>query len=160
MRNYVVKTNPLNDGFTTPLSALFEPGALARLWGSQPSETYPTMPVEILDSEHEIVLRAELPGLQKENIQVSYHEHTLTIAAEKRLGKLDKEQAEGESAEGNTPAAWTVVRNERFQGRLERRFRLPFPVDFEAGQGQFTDGVLTLRLPKVQPKSARTLTIN
>ena len=154
MRNFIVKTNPLND-----LSALFEPwreGAFARLLHHpQAQESSLAMPVEILDSEHEILLHAELPGISKENIQVSYHEHTLTISAEKRLVK--SEQPEGQAQEA---PAWTVLRNERLHGRIERRFRLPYPLDFEAAQANFAEGVLTLRLPKVERKSARTIAIN
>ena len=75
--------------------------------------------VDLLQNKDRIVLRAELPGLRREDIHVSLHEDVLTLSGERRQEKSADER-------GN-------LRNERFFGRFKRRLTLPVRVDRRTG---------------------------
>ena len=93
---------------------------------------YPAM--DMKENQNNYMLRAELPGVSKENINVSVAEDVLTISGEKK--------AEEDVKEGG----WH--RSERVYGNFTRSFRMPGPVDAERIQAEFKDGVLQLTLPK------------
>lgn len=163
MPSIIVKTNNHNqDGFSTPvfprptLSALLEPWK--ELWGQPEPNSSLGFPVEILDSENELALSAELPGVGKENIEISYNEQTLTIAAEKLAVEKVAEKPEEGTEEQQQPQ-WRILRGERSVGKFERKFRLPIPVDFEAAQAKYVDGVLSLNLPKLKKSSEKKIVI-
>jgi HSP20 family protein len=88
----------------------------------------------------------ELPGLRKEDVKISLHEQVLTIQGEKKSNH--EEQKEG------------LLRMERSYGGFQRRLRLPLAVDAEHIHAEMKEGVLELRLPKVQKAEARQITIN
>ena len=80
-------------------------------------------------------ITAEMPGVKKEDIRVSVEGDSVSIAAEMRQEKVEKQ---GER----------MLRRERYFGQLSRSFRLPQPVDESAADAKYADGVLTLTLPK------------
>jgi HSP20 family protein len=91
-------------------------------------------PVDIYETDDAFVLKAELPGFSKDDIQIELHDNRLTIRGErKREGEVKDEQ---------------YHRVERVYGRFERVFALPTAVDSERVQASFQDGVLELQLPK------------
>ena len=99
------------------------------------------------ETENAYQLAIELPGVQKDAIQVSVHENTVTIAAE-----AAEKKAEGE--EHN----W-LVRERRF-GKFSRNITLPEAVDDTSSQARYTDGVLYLTLQKKRASQAKRLTIH
>ena len=112
---------------------LGEQGALSR------GEFMPALDVK--EDENQLTVTAELPGVKKENIDVSIHGGLLTLKGEKRQ--------EEETKEGG------YHRIERCYGNFERRVRLPDYVDEQNVAATFKDGVLTLAMPKkeeVKPK--------
>jgi HSP20 family protein len=93
-----------------------------------------TPPVDIFENKnHEIVLRAELPGLKREDIDIRVENNTLTLRGErKQEAEVSKEH---------------FHRVERFYGSFSRSFSLPSTVDTEKVSAAFADGVLTITLP-------------
>lgn len=80
-------------------------------------------------------ITAEMPGVKKEDIRVSVEGDAVSITAEIRQEKVEKQ---GER----------MLRRERYFGQLSRRFTLPQPVDESGAEAKYADGVLTLTLPK------------
>ena len=93
-----------------------------------------TPPVDVFETkDHEIVLRAELPGLKREEIDIRVENSTLTLRGERNQEKeVSKEN---------------YHRIERAYGTFSRSFSLPSTVDTEKVSANFADGVLTVKLP-------------
>jgi HSP20 family protein len=92
--------------------------------------------VDIVDGDKEVVVRAELPGIEKKDLDVSIVERTLTIKASTR--KEEKEEKEN------------YFRQEIRTGSFSRSVLLPADVNAQKAQASFKGGVLELRLPKAR----------
>lgn len=97
--------------------------------------------VDVLDRDNEILVRAEMPGIPKDEIEVSLTENSVTIT-----GETKKEERE---EEGN------YYRCEISRGSFSRTVSLPAYVDSKKSTAKFTDGILELTLPKTE-KTKRT----
>ncbi len=99
------------------------------------------MRVDVHESAEGFEVHAEMPGVKKEDIQVHVDGPLVSISAERRQ---QKDEREGER----------LVRSERYFGKISRSFQLGAEVDAAQTVAKFADGVLTLRLPRkeVQPK--------
>ena len=117
--------------------------------GRQPSRDveqstwYPM--VDISETEEQITLRAELPGMKKEDIHLSVENNTLTISGEKKAEREEKNEQ--------------YHRVERTYGRFTRSFTLPVTVDSEKVKASYANGVLTLALPKVEAAKPKQIAI-
>lgn len=108
------------------------------------SQTIGFMPAtEIVEMPEELVLTAELPGLAKDNVDITIDEDVLTIRGEKV-----EERKEGD--ESRKFHLW-----ERSYGAFQRSFTLPATVDASRINAVFDKGVLTIRLPKTAEARAR-----
>jgi HSP20 family protein len=94
--------------------------------------------MDVSETDKEIRIQAELPGVSESDIDVSPNEDVLTIRAEKKQER--KEDREG------------VHVSERSYGTFQRSIRLPFQVDAEKVQARFENGVLHVTLPKTAPQ--------
>ena len=101
--------------------------------------------VDIFERGDELVIRAELPGINREEIEVSVENDTLTLRGER---KRDVEVEEGKSH-----------RSERTYGTFTRRFVLPTTVDAGRIAATYRDGVLDLVLPKSEKSKPRRVEI-
>ena len=99
--------------------------------------------VEIVENDKEYVLTAELPGLKKDNVEVQYQDGVLTIRGEK---KEERREGTGDSRY----LLW-----ERSYGAFQRSFTLPSDVDANKIEATFSDGVLTVRMPKTAEARAK-----
>ncbi|MBR1660467.1 MAG: Hsp20/alpha crystallin family protein [Oscillospiraceae bacterium] len=90
---------------------------------------------DIRETENEYVLEADLPGFKKEDINIDIQDNSLCISAERHAQQEEKDEA------GN------YIRRERSYGSFSRSFSLE-GVNTDAIKAAFTDGVLTLTLPK------------
>lgn len=98
--------------------------------------------MDLLETDDELVLRADLPGLSEDDIEIEVKDGTLTIAGERRAEH--EERNEG------------YHRVERSFGRFSRSLDLPSGVDVEAVTADFDRGVLEVRIPKpVEHKPTR-----
>ena len=104
------------------------------------------MKVDIAENNGTYVLSAELPGVKKDDIQVTIDGAQVTLSAEV---KREKDAAEGDRA----------LHAERVYGRLARSFTLPQELDEAAAQAKFADGVLELTLPRKAAAARRQVTI-
>jgi HSP20 family protein len=117
---------------------------LDRLFEPPPRAFAPAL--EVHEDKDNFVVRTELPGLQREDIEVSLNEGTLVIAGER------KAEAKPEGVE--------VHRQERYFGKFERALTLPTPVAADKITAQYKDGVLTVTLPKVEEAKPKKIDVN
>lgn len=108
-------------------------------------ECYYQPDVDIYEQENAIVLLADLPGASPETIEVDYHDGELSIQA----GVKPRQET-------NT----ALLRREYGIGNYQRAFRITEAVDTEQISAEFTNGVLTVQLPKVQAAKSRRIAVN
>ncbi|HEU4401285.1 MAG TPA: Hsp20/alpha crystallin family protein [Candidatus Polarisedimenticolia bacterium] len=104
-------------------------------------------PVDISEEGDNIVLRAEVPGVNKDDLDIKVENGTLTLRGEKKLEK-----------EANAENAYRV---ERYYGAFSRSFVLPTAIDPDRIKATYRDGVLEVIVPKAEeakPKKIRVLT--
>lgn len=102
--------------------------------------------VDVAENDKAYVLRAELPGVKKEDIHVTIDGDTVAVSAE---AKAEKEVKNGER----------VLRSERYAGKLYRAFTLGQAMDEASATAKYADGVLELTLPKKAAVQAKRITI-
>lgn len=140
MRSLIARSHRFDDFFKD-----FAPGLFVRplrenwIWDGQ------DMPIDVRETEQAYTVEAELPGVQKKDIQVNVQDNAVTVRAESRRSS--------EQTLGN------CLRQERYEGQISRTFTLPGPVDQSKASAHYEQGVLTLTLPKSAGSSQRTLAI-
>jgi HSP20 family protein len=109
-------------------------------------EAMPRMKVDVAEKNNSYVVTAELPGVKKEDIQVTIDGSQVTLSAEV---KREKEAREDER----------VLHSERVYGKVTRSFTLPQEVDESKSEAKFRDGVLELTLTKKAAAQRKQLAI-
>lgn len=104
-----------------------------------------TVRIDVIERDNAYVVRAEIPGVAKDDIAVTIEGDHVTIAAERRSTDLQ----DGER----------VLRGERYHGAVHRSFVLPVEIDEHASQATYEGGVLELTLAKKVTPAGRKLTI-
>ena len=102
--------------------------------------------LDVTENEQGYVVRAEVPGVKKEDIQVTIEANQVTIAAEV---KRETERKDGER----------VIHTERYSGQMFRSFTLPAELDETASEAKYEGGVLELKLAKKPVVAGRKLTV-
>lgn len=105
-----------------------------------------TPPMDILEAKEAYIIRAELPGVKKEDISVELKDGTLTLSGERKPEQL---------AEG---VAYRAV--ERVNGKFIRTVILPKTVNHEGIRASYTDGVLEIHVPKAEEAKPRQITVH
>lgn len=103
-------------------------------WPEEMEVVYPS--VDIFEDKDKVVVKAELPGIKKEELDVNITENTITISGEKKKEEKVKEK--------------NFYRLERSRGAFRRSFTLPAGVQSTKAKAKFTDGVLEIRIPKTE----------
>jgi len=101
--------------------------------------------VDIYETEHDLTLKAELPGVDPKDIEARVEDGTLYLQGERKFEKESKKE--------------NYHRIERTYGSFMRSFTLPTSVDAGKVSAEYKDGVLTLTLPKKEEAKARTITV-
>ena len=127
--------NLLNDQFFDDMKACAPAAATAG-----------TLAVDVSEDDKSILVRASLPGFKKEEVSVEVHDGVLSINAQ----HVEEKEETGER----------FYRRERRVGSLARRLALPSTVQETNTQAELKDGVLTLRLPKIEKEQPKKIKIN
>lgn len=104
------------------------------------------MKVDVNEDDKAYSIRADIPGVKKEDIHIDIDGGQVSIRAEV---KRESEKKEGEK----------VLHSERYYGMVSRSMSLPTEVDTQAAKAEYKDGVLSVTLPKKAAKSARRVTV-
>jgi len=139
----IIKYSPFADLEPFPGLKAFE-DTMTRLF-SEPNGRPWVPPVDILETENELVVKADLPDVKFEDIHVSMENGTLTLTGERKFEKS------GEKA--------GYHRMERTYGSFERVFTLPETVDAEHVKADYKNGVLTVTLPKKEIAKPRQIKV-
>jgi HSP20 family protein len=102
--------------------------------------------LDVHDEKDQVVVVAELPGLNKDEIEISLHNGLLSISGERK--------EETTAGEGETR------RQERYFGRFSRSVTLPSLVDDTRVTASYKDGLLTVRLPKAEEAKPKQIQVN
>ncbi len=121
-------------------------GSLAGFTGSGGLFSGWTPPLDITQDKETVFVKAELPGLKKEDIDISLHDGMLTLTGER---KQEKKTGEGET-----------FREERFFGRFHRTVTLPTQVDTNAVKATYRDGILEIALPKAEEAKPKQIEVS
>jgi HSP20 family protein len=103
-------------------------------------------PVDIYENGDNLVLKAELPGLSPEDVEIRVQDNTLYLKGERKFEKEVEEQS--------------YHRVERSYGTFTRTFSLPNSIDADKVAANYKDGVLTLTMPKKEEAKPKTIKIN
>jgi len=101
--------------------------------------------VDVTEIKDAFVVKAEIPGVKAEDIDISVEGDTLSLKGERKLEKKVEEEG--------------VSRIERSYGKFERTVLLPPTVDAEAVKASYTDGVLEIRLPKKEEAKPKRIPV-
>ncbi|MGH9239032.1 MAG: Hsp20/alpha crystallin family protein [Vicinamibacterales bacterium] len=104
-----------------------------------------TPAVDILETADQYIVTAEVPGMSRDDLDISVHEGRLTISGERRE---------------RTPQCEQYHRVERGHGNFSRTFHLPVPMDSERITADLRDGVLIVTCPKAANGSARRIQVS
>ena len=145
----LVRWNPrkemfsLNDGMNRMFDGFFYPTtgddeAMSR-WNGNPA-------VDIYDNDDHIVIKAEIPGVDKKDITVDIKDGVLTL--------------KGERSSDNEERKDNFYRRERTFGKFERAFTVPAEVDLDKIKADYKDGVLKIEIPKPEERKPKQVTIH
>lgn len=102
-------------------------------------------PLDLYADGEQLVLKAELPGMKKEDINISLEGDVLSLSGER------KEEGGYDKAETH--------RSERFLGRFQRTLTLPYAINNAKVQASYKDGILTVTLPKAEEAKAKQIEV-
>jgi HSP20 family protein len=102
--------------------------------------------LDVYEDKDNLTVKAELPGMKREEIELSLHDGVLTISGEQ---KSEKKSEKGE-----------VYRSERFVGRFQRTVTLASPVAADKVKASYKDGILTVTLPKTEEAKPKQINVN
>ncbi len=102
--------------------------------------------VDMFDDDDKIVIKAELPGMDKKDISVDIENRVLTLSGERNYDNEVKEE--------------NYYRRERATGKFKRAFNLPADVDEDQIKADFKDGVLKVEIPKPEEQKPKQITVH
>ena len=130
-----------NDNFESALRRFFAPVAL------ETDTPALKMRVDVAEKDNGYEVKADIPGVKKEDINVRIDGNVVQIEAEVKREKETK--GDGEK----------VLRSERYYGNISRTFSLAEDVDDSKAEAKYADGVLTLQLPKKATTASKKITV-
>jgi HSP20 family protein len=116
------------------------------MWNAEtPFGRMESMSIDLVETDDEFVVTADLPGFERDEVDIQVTDHTLRIEAE------HEEATEEHEAD--------YLRRERRHESVHRSIRLPDEVDKEAVEARMKNGVLTVTLPRLEAEEARSIEI-
>jgi HSP20 family protein len=145
----IIRWEPFRDLVSTQdrFNQLFN-DTFARALGDQQEVSPRTWipPVDIYETGDSLVLKAELPGINPEDVEIRVEDSTLYLKGERKFEKEVREE--------------NLHRVERSYGTFTRSFALPSTIDAEKVKAEYENGILTLTLPKREEAKPRTIKID
>lgn len=130
----------LNESFTnTPFRTV---------WSRNGTVMYP-LPVDVYMTKDEVVVLAAAPGLQPDQLQITYNQGTLLLS-----GSIQNVADSGEAKD----ATWYI--HELWSGQFQRAMTLPVEVDIDQAQASFEHGIVKIVLPKAEQARPRSIPIS
>ena len=120
---------------------------MMRPWRLETVERAPTMRIDLSETDKDYQIKAEIPGVNKADIDVRIEGNQVTLSAEVRKEKQEKEEGR-------------VLRSERSYGYASRSFSLGCPLDDAKAEARYDNGVLSLTIPKKAEAAGRKLSIH
>ena len=146
----IVRFAPFADTDDFPTGLRLFQDSINRLLSDDGSKTRPWAPaVDIVETENELILKADVPGVDLKDIDIQLENGTLTVKGERKLEKEEKNKG--------------FHRMERSYGSFVRIFTVPDTVDAEHVKAAYEAGVLTITLPKkevAKPKAIKVQVSN
>jgi len=102
--------------------------------------------LDVYEDKDNLIVKAELPGMKREEIDISFHDGTLTISGER---KYEQKNQDAET-----------YRAERFFGKFHRTLTLPRPVQSDKAKATYQNGILTVTLPKTEEAKPKQIQVN
>jgi HSP20 family protein len=141
----VTRWDPFTDLRTT-MDRLFDEG-FSRPWRFlQSPELESSFPVEVSETDQEVEVKASLPGMKPEDVEITVQNDVLSIKAQHRETTEDRKR--------------DYHRREIRYGSYHRAFQLPVSVDVDKAEAHFDNGMLTLKLPKAEAVKPRQIKID
>lgn len=143
----LVRWDPFRDMVTLreAMDRLFEESFVRPRRGLAPSEGVATLALDLFETDDDVTVRASIPGVKPEDIDISITGDVLTI--------------KGETSEEKEEEAGNYHMRERRYGAFQRSLSLPTLVKADKAQAAFENGVLTLTLPKIEEAKPKTIQI-
>lgn len=138
MANIVVRQDPFDLAFRDFFKNIMRP----MRWEVEPAFD---VRVDVKETDKAFKVHAELPGVKKEDIDISIDGNVVTLRAEVKREKEEKDEK--------------MVRSERYYGAVSRSFSLDCDVDEKNASAKYSDGVLELILPKKEGGRAKHLKV-
>jgi len=114
-------------------------------WGRGEGADVRAPVIDVYEGKDDVVVKAELPGIEKDNIEVNLTDHTLTIKGEKNKEEEVKEE--------------NYYRSERSYGSFVRMLELPRDVQGDKVKASFKNGILEVRIPKTEEAKAKEIKV-
>ncbi|MDB6174758.1 MAG: Heat shock protein Hsp20 [Chthoniobacteraceae bacterium] len=102
--------------------------------------------LDVYDQKESFLILCELPGMKKEDIEITVQDNTLTVSGER---KMERERVAGET-----------FRSERYFGKFQRSVTLPASVESSQVQATYKDGILHVELPKSEEAKQKQIQVN
>ena len=145
----LVKWNPWREmeTFSDRVNRLFSGSFFPTVWVSEESGLRDWRPVvDVFDHDEKVVIKAELPGVDKKDIHVDVKDGILTLRGERSYENELKEE--------------NYHRKERAFGKFHRSFALPEGLDPDKIEADYKDGVLKVEIPKSEEKKPKEITVH
>lgn len=140
----ITRFNPIEDAF----QQLFRTGVPVWLPGPETRAPAPTQfRIDVTENDKEYQVLAEMPGVKKEEINVTINANEVIVSAEV---KHEKDVKNGDS----------MLRAERYYGKIQRELSFAQEIDEAKAQAKYNDGVLELTLPKKIGAAAKKLAVH
>lgn len=110
-----------------------------------PARSVSGVPVETEETDTHFVVRADVPGVSKDNLNIEVDGDIMTISGEKKCEKKDESK--------------TGYYTERFYGKFSRTIRLPADIDSEKVEASYDNGVIEIKIPKTEKSKAKKIEI-
>ena len=146
---HLVKLSPFRNSVDFPhgLNTLFDHAFFNPHWtegGSKVNNWNPC--VDVFENHEALVIKAEIPGVDKKDITVDFQGGVLVLKGERKREEETKEE--------------NYYRKERIFGKFQRTFKLPEDIDPEKIKADFKDGVLKIDIPKAEKQQPRQITVH